>query len=196
MEALHPTELAAVITGLIYVLLAARGSSWCWPWGIVSAALWAYATYTLYDLISDAILQLFYVGMGIWGWSSWLRKDERTGQKLIEQWLIQDHAWILIIGLLFGLAFGYFFDTYTSAAATYLDAVTTVFAMVATWLTVRKVLENWIYWIVVDAVYVYLYWSRGSQLFTGLMVFYIVIAIFGWIEWKRQLQQQLETEQS
>ena len=99
------------------------------------------------------------------------------------------HLLLISGGLVLSFLVGYFFAEYTGAAATNLDALTTVFSIIATFMVVRKILENWIYWIVVDAVYVYLYFTRGSVLFTLLMVIYTVIAIFGYLEWKKKIAQ-------
>ena len=73
LSAWHWSEELAVLFGLFYVMLAARENIWCWFWGILSCALWAYATYALYELYIDAILQLFYVVMGFYGWYNWMQ---------------------------------------------------------------------------------------------------------------------------
>ena len=66
-----------------------------------------------------------------------------------------------------------------------IDSFTTVFSFIATYLTAKKWIENWLYWIVIDAVTVYLYFSRGLNIYALLMLAYSVIAIFGYLEWKK-----------
>jgi nicotinamide mononucleotide transporter len=80
---------------------------------------------------------------------------------------------------------GYFFDKYTAAAATYLDAFTTVFSVIATVLVTRKILENWLYWIVIDLVFVYLYSQQGGYGFAFLNVIFTIVAIIGFQNWKK-----------
>ena len=189
LQQLHWSEAGAVIFGLIYVILAARESVWCWFWGILSTALWAYATYTLYDLYVDALLQVFYVCVSFFGIYQWMKGGQRKEELQISSLKLNQHFALIGGGLILSLLVGYFFAEYTQAASTYLDAFTTVFSIIATFMVVRKVLENWIYWIVVDAVYVYLYFTRGSILFTLLMVIYTVIAVFGYLEWKKKVAQ-------
>ena len=92
------------------------------------------------------------------------------------------------------LAFGYFFDAYTPAAATYLDAFVTVFAMLATWLMTRKILENWLYWIIIDAASVYLFASRGAWLLSAVMVVYTGIAVMAYLGWRKRVLIGLEPE--
>jgi nicotinamide mononucleotide transporter len=64
--------------------------------------------------------------------------------------------------------------------------------VLTTWMVTRKVLENWLYWIVIDAVSVALYWDRGLYLTSLLFVAYVVICIFGWFNWQRQLREEPE----
>ena len=190
MEELHWSELSAVIFGIFYVVLAARASVWCWVFGIISCSLWAYATYTLYDLYIDALLQVFYVVMGFFGIWQWM-KGGKKGQNLpIGKMPWRQHLFIILGGLVISYFIAGVFSEFTPAAATGWDSLTTVFSVIATVLTVRKVLENWIYWIITDLIYVGLYFSRGSSLFTGLMVIYTVIAVIGWLEWRRQYALQ------
>jgi len=188
MESLHPAEIFAVLFGIIYVILAAKESVWCWFWGILSCSLWAWATYNLYNLQIDALLQVFYVGVSFFGVWQWLKGGESANELKISKLSLERHFVIIGGGLGVSAAVGYYFAEYTQAASTYLDAFTTVFSIIATFMVVRKILENWMYWIVIDLAYVYLYFSRGSILFTGLMVVYTLIAIFGLMEWRRKLQ--------
>ena len=181
-------EILAVIFGLIYVILAAKENVWCWFWGILSCSFWAYVTYFQYALLADAILQIFYVVMGFVGWYQWKRGgQEKTKQKelSISKIPFRQHVIILFFGIVCSFLLGYFFDKYTPAAATYLDALTTIFAIVATFMTIRKILENWIYWIIIDLLYIYLYTIRGGYLFALLFIIYCVVAVIGYVNWRK-----------
>jgi len=190
MKSLHWTETGAVIFGIAYVVLAAREKVACWFWGIISCGLWAYASFELYKLWVDAALQLFYVGMGFWGLYSWKFGGKRRQKLAIRVLPFPQHLKIFAAGIFLALLFGYFFDNYTPAAATYLDSFTTIFAIIATFLVVRKIMENWLYWIVIDALYTYLYLSRGAYLFALLMATYTLIAIAGFYIWKKEFLKE------
>jgi nicotinamide mononucleotide transporter len=84
------------------------------------------------------------------------------------------------------LLFGYIFDQYSNQANPYLDAFTTIFSLMATFMVAKKVLENWIYWIIIDAFSVYLFASRGLYMTSVLFILYTLIAIFGYFSWKKQ----------
>lgn len=181
-------DWVATLTGIVYVILAARSNIWCWFWGIISCGLWAYASFAYYQLYLDAILQLFYVGMGFAGIFQWKYGGKNKKELAVNRIEWHQHLYILAFGAVLAIAFGYFFDEYTPAAATYMDAFTTVFAVITTFLLVRRVLENWIYWVVIDTLYIYLYGSRGALLFAGLMIIYTLIAITAFFRWKKEYQ--------
>ncbi len=187
-SALHWVDWLATLTAILYVVLAARENPWCWVWGIISCALWAYASFAFYDLWLDALLQVFYVVMGFVGLYRW-RAGARSQQPMpITRLTWVHHAYTLLTGSFLALFFGYFFAEYTSAAATYADAFTTVFSVMATFMLIQKQLENWLYWIAVDATYVWLYASRGAYLFALLMIIYTIIAAVAFVRWRREFQ--------
>ncbi|TXB67649.1 nicotinamide riboside transporter PnuC [Phaeodactylibacter luteus] len=181
-------DWAASITAIVYVVLAARSNIWCWFWGIISCSLWAYASFVFYGLYLDALLQVFYVGMGFWGIYTWRSAGAQEGIVPVSRLGWQQHAWYLLGGGLATLAFGYFFGAYTPAAATYWDAGTTTFSVLATFMLARRRLDNWAYWVAIDAVYAGLYFSRGAYLFALLMAAYTLIAGKAWASWKKEWQ--------
>ncbi len=186
--ALSWIDWAATVTALVYVVLAARQYIWCWFWGMVSCSLWAYASFAFYQLYLDALLQVFYVVMSAIGLYQWKYGGSGGGEAKIRRLSGEQHLFVLLAGGLLAYLFGYAFEQYTPAAATYWDATTTVFSVFATLMLVQKVLDNWLYWIVVDALYVWLYVSRGAWLFALLMVVYTVIALLALLSWWKAYQ--------
>ncbi len=178
------------VTALIYVWLAAKEKIWCWAWGIVSCSLWAWADFAKYNLWVDGILQIFYVGMGAWGLYSWrfggAGKEALPIRRLPLQW----HLGLLAAGAVLTLVLGVVFEKYTPTSLPYADSFVTAFSIIATFLTVRKVLENWLYWMVVDALAVFLFAARDAVLVAVVMIVYSVIAVFGFITWRRKFAAQ------
>jgi nicotinamide mononucleotide transporter len=180
-------DWVATLTAIAYIFFAAREQIICWYFGIISCGLWAYSSFFNYELYLDAILNVFYVIMAFVGIYQWKygAKDKKTLN--ITKMDTALHFKIILAGIVFGLLYGYLFDKYTAAEATYLDALTTVFAIITTFLVIQKKLENWIYWIFINSVYIYLYGSRGAYLFALIMIIYIVIAISGYKKWKENM---------
>jgi len=176
-------EIIAVIFGVFYVFLAAKNNNWCWVFGILGSAI-SIVLFLLYaKLYAEAILYFFYVLAGFYGWMNWKNQKKH---KQVYQHTFQKHIFILVIGSLlsFGLYFiiSYFFD---AAQKPLIDSFTTVFSFIATYLTAKKWIENWIYWIIIDLVSTYLYFSRGLEIYALLMFSYSFIAIYGYLQWKK-----------
>lgn len=181
---LHPAEIISTVTAVLYLILAARENIWCWFFGIISCAFWAWAAYFLYNLQIDALLQIFYIVISFWGFYRWKFGSQEKKELPITRLTPQQHAAVIGGGLLLTGITGWLYANYTTAAATYADAFTTVFSVIITLMVIGKKLENWLYWIVIDSVYVWLYWTRGGYLFSLLFVSYVVIAYLGWREWR------------
>lgn len=178
----------ALLTSLAYVILAARSNNWCWLFAAISTAVWAYQSYFEYQLVSDALLQVFYfvmAGVGLWRWQSNTANAEVAP---VQSMALQEHAFTIGGGLLGGLALGYFFNNTMSAAATYPDAITTIFSVITTFLLIGRRLENWLYWVVIDIAYVWIYLSTGAALFALMMVINVVIAVYGFFSWRKEFR--------
>lgn len=192
-------EWIAVITGLLYVIFAAMKHQLCWLFAIISSGVYVYICVTYYLYIESA-LQLFYVAMAVAGWVAWnktkpldnnnfdiLDPDEKqVNRSDIKTWSISSHALNIGISAAVTLIVGLAFDQLTNQANPYADAFTTVFSLTATLMVVRKVLENWIYWVVIDFVGIYLYSERGLTLTAVLYGGYTIIAIFGFFAWYKR----------
>lgn len=175
------------LTALVYVWLSARQNPIGWAWGIISCTLWAYASFFLYNLWMDAILQVFYVAMGFVGLYKWKMAASEKQVRISHLSTFQNLT-IIATGAVGTLLFGYFFDIYTPAAATYLDAFVTVFSIITTFLLVQKKLDNWAYWVVIDIVGFYLFALRGAYLLAFIMAIYTFIAASAFLQWRRELK--------
>ncbi len=181
-------ETVAVLLALSYVVLAIREHRSCWIAAALSAALyiWIFAQARLY---MEAALQVFYIGMALYGWRKWRSDDGHLGLR-IQRWPWTRHV-LLIIATASGASLcGFLLARHTDAAMPYLDSGTTIAALITTWLVARKVLENWLYWIVIDAASVYLYGNRTLDLTALLYAGYVVLAVAGYWQWRRLYAQQ------
>jgi nicotinamide mononucleotide transporter len=178
-------ETQATLFAVVYLVLAIRQNIWCWPAGLISVALWATVDVGA-KLYMDFALQVFYFAMGIYGWIQWRRGGEAHTGVRVHWWPASAHLIAAGASLVIGLVFG-FAMSHTDAQFPYLDSLTTVAAIVATFMVARKVMENWIYWFVIDAVYVYIYWQRGLDWFAGLYLVYLVMIVIGFRAWLNSL---------
>ena len=175
-------ESVAVFFSVLYIILVLKESILCWWAAAISVILYIYICYTA-QLFPETGLQVFYLLMAFYGYYQW-NKNDSTLQ--IEQWTTAKHLLILLIGAILTFLMGFYFSISTNAAMPLVDSFTTVFSVFATYMVTKKVLGNWLYWIVIDAVSVYLYFSRDLHLTSLLFIVYTVIAIFGYFSWLKR----------
>ena len=175
-------ESAAVFFSILYVILAVKESIWCWAAAAISVSLYIYICYTA-QLYTETGLQVFYLLMAFYGYHQW---NKNNSTLKVKQWTTIKHLLILVLGALLTFLMGFYFTIYTDAAMPLVDSFTTVFSVFATYMVTKKVLGNWLYWIVIDAVSVYLYFSRDLHLTSLLFIVYTVIAIFGYFSWLKR----------
>ena len=175
-------ETVAVVLSVLYVILATKQNIWCWAAAGISVALYIYICFSA-QLYPETGLQTFYFFMAFYGYFQWNKND---GNLEIAQWTIGKHLLLILIGAITTFLMGFYFATYTSAKMPILDSFTTVFSIIATYMVAKKVLSNWLYWIVIDAVSIYLYFSRDLHLTSLLFIAYTIIAAFGYFSWLKQ----------
>jgi len=178
-------ESVAVLFALAYLLLAMRQNRLCWVAAFVSALLYL-VIFADVNLYMEAGLQIIYAIMAVVGWVFW-RKDNSADTLPVTTRSWQFHGTV-ILGIVIGTwVSGSLLNTYTDAARPFIDAGTTVSAVICTWMVTRKILENWLYWIVINAVSVWLFTDRGLSLTSGLFGLYIVLSVAGYLSWRRTL---------
>ena len=178
-------ECIAVFFSILYVILAAKESIWCWGAAAISVTLYIYICFFA-QLYPETGLQVFYLFMAFYGYYIWNKKEQSLQ---ISEWSISKHLFILIVGAILTFLMGFYFATYTNAKMPIVDSFTTVFSLFATYMVVKKILGNWLYWIVIDTVSVYLYFSRDLHLTSLLFMAYTIIAIFGYFNWLKKMQK-------
>ncbi len=187
-------ELLAVLAGLAYVVLLIRERVLAWPFGIAGSLL---SIYLFVDskLYSEAGLYLFYVFAGIWGWLRW-RHRVAVNENPVVVYTPMLHLLIIAIASCGAIALGTFFGEQTDAQRPYIDAFTTMFSFAATYLQVKKVLENWIYWIVLNCASIWLYMDRSLDIYAGLVCVYVALSVWGLLQWSRIFRHQQASSDS
>lgn len=177
-------ETVAVILALAYVILAIVESRFCWLAGGVSALLYI-VIFTDARLYMEAGLQGVYIAMAVYGWFTW-GAHPAADSLPIRRWSIRRHALLAIAVMAASLALGEILSRFTDAAWPVVDSFTTLAALVATYMVTQKILENWLWWIIIDAISIGLYLSRDLHLTALLFCGYVVLATAGWIAWHKK----------
>lgn len=182
-------ELFALIFGVLSVWFNTKEIVWGWPTGIVGTVLSGILFFES-RLYSDLVLHIFYVILGFYGWYEWLYGG-RNKQELKVSTLSRTRLlFLMVLGIIGMGGFGYFFDNYTDADLAYWDAFTTSFSFVGTYMLARKKIENWLLWIVVDAVAAGIYLYKELFLLSLLYFLYLGLATYGFINWRKSMRQE------
>ena len=180
-------EVIAVIASLLYVVLAAKKNIWCWPAAFISTVIYTFLFYKFY-LWMDSFLHVYYMGMAFYGWYCWNKptEDFHSNSIQLKTYTATTHLISIVILSIISLGVGWFMDKYTPTDFPYLDSATTVFSVFSTYLVAQKVIENWLYWIVIDAVSIYLYVEKGLTPTAFLFGVFILIAAYGYYIWRQE----------
>tara|TARA_B100000459_G_scaffold132988_1_gene87997 strand:+ start:26 stop:424 length:399 start_codon:yes stop_codon:yes gene_type:complete len=125
--------------------------------------------------------------MAIYGWYIWSNKINVEQELKITSWKKQYHLYAIIIVTFLAIISGFLLEKYTQAALPFLDAFTTWGAIITTYMVAKKIIENWIYWFVIDSISIYLFISRELYLTALLFLIYLIIIIFGYRSWRKKL---------
>jgi len=187
MDFLQLLEWFAVSMGLIYIILLIKENIWCWPFGIVSSVAFIFLMFNK-QLYSESILYAFYVGVGFYGWYKWSNKNsEKIVIKRAPIWVI---GTILLVGAILAFGVGYFFQENTDAKRPFVDASTSVFSLLASFMEAHKWLSSWLFWIAINFASIWLYFDRSLNISSMLMVIYFLLSVFGFLQWKRTMTVQ------
>lgn len=185
-------EWLGTIFGIAGVVLTARRSVLCWPAWLISIIAYG-VFFTQIKLYADATLQIFFLITSILGWLAW-RKDQATdtAAELAVTWTPIRERWTYLgLTVITSIGIGFVFDRYTDAHVPYWDAGCAGISVAAQILMMKRRIESWHLWVVVDVVYTALYATKGAWLTVILYAIFAVIAVGGLREWRRSVTPKL-----
>ena len=176
--------ICAAISGILYIILAAKENVWCWLAASISVCLYMYINYDL-GYYSQAALQIFYLFIAIYGYVMWNKLDPER----IKEWSEKKHLFIIFIGAIITFIIGFILTEYVEdSEQPLLDSLTTVFSVFACYMVAKKVRGNWLYWIVIDSLIIYLYYIQGEFILALQFLVYIIIAVYGYFSWMQKMK--------
>jgi nicotinamide mononucleotide transporter len=184
----HTIEVVAAFTGILSVLFQIRQNVLVWFFGIVASLLytWVFFYSRLYALMS---LQAYYIAISIYGWVVWVRKKKQDDTAIRRLSFGETIRFFLILAMLSG-AFFLFLSRYTDSIVPFADAFITASCLVASYMLAHKYLEQWLVWLVVDVISIFLYFYQHLYSTVVFSIVLSVMAVVGFSQWKKQWQQQ------
>lgn len=190
-ETLSIIEILGLLFGVAYVIGAILEKKWCWYVGIIATILYAISVFH-YQLYGEFIVQFFYLAVSVYGLFLWQKKTDQVLELQETDELKISHSSIsfltatFIMGSLFSVAF-YFILVYFDGSFPFFDALTSGFGVSTTYMTAKKKIENWIFWIIIDIVLMIILYQKQMFFYSGLYGIYAVFAAFGWFQWKEEI---------
>ena len=186
-------ETVAVVLSIAYLVLAMKENSLCWYCAFFSTAIyvWIFGDVSLY---MESALNVYYMVMAVYGWYLWQRGGDSQGGIEISRWSLATHVSAIGIIMIATVISGYLLAANTDARLPYLDSFTTWASVITTLMVARKIIENWLYWVVIDTVSIFLYLDRGLYQTAGLFVLYIILAVAGYIIWTKKYREQYRAD--
>ncbi len=177
-------EMTGALLSAWAVWLTARRRPLCWPIGLLSVLVYV-GIFVEAKLYSDALLQVAFAGLIVYGWVRWVKNLDASGRVRVAA-LSRRHAVMhLLVGVLGALALGFAMHRWTDAALPWLDAALTSFSLVAQWWQDRRHTAAWWLWIIVDVIYVGEYIYKHLLITSVLYAAFIVLAAIGLRSWQR-----------
>ena len=183
---MNSLQIIALVFGLLYIFFATKNKAICFIFGAISCSFWAYESYFNLNLKFDGLLQLFYILMSVYGAYNWYKGNENITSN-IKQLSLGQNIIYLVSGFLCSYLCARIALQYFELNFAYLDAFTTGFSIIATFLLARRYFENWYYWMLINPVYIYIYVKSGATLFAVMSAIYLLMAIVGYVNWKKEM---------
>lgn len=185
-----PLEILGFFTGAVCVYLNTRQNVFGWFFGIINAVLY-FAVFWQVRLYADMGLQGYYFFTSIYGWWMWLYGGKSHDGVQVSKTPIRLYPIFGLVFVLTTVSWGFLLGRFTDASLSYVDSALTVASLIAQWMMARKYIENWLIWIVADALYVGMYFYKDLHLTAILYAVFLVLAVMGYVQWRKDLQKRL-----
>ena len=191
-----PLEVIATVCSVLGVFLIARQNVWGWPLGLVWAGISTYLAFTQWQLVSDGILYASYIPIQIYCWTIWVRRGGVPETPFVPAWTSRRTQAMLVVGALCAIAvWGLSVSSLAERVAwipapalLWRDSTTTVLNYFAQFLQARKRMENWVGWLVVNALGIHIYWVKDSPIYSVQYAFFLVLGLYGWWQWAKSMR--------
>ena len=190
-------EFLGLVFGVLCVYYLIKESIFTFVFGIAYVIVSFFVFWEI-QFYGDFILHIFFLILNIYGWYYWVKGGRKDEKEVPVSTLTHKESAIFIILSLIGVLFfgffldniNYFFPDIPASSLPYWDATTSIFSVTGMWLTAKKKIENWHYWLFIDILASALYFYKGVYFYSFLYLLYIVMAVLGYLAWKKALQTQ------
>ena len=175
-------EIFAVIFALLYLFLAMKQNIACWYAAFISTLIYIIIYWDV-SLYMESLLNFYYLLMAIYGWINWNKKSQ-IDKNYVISWSYLNHIVVIVLILILTVISGFSLQK-TDAVYPYLDSFTTWASVITTFMVAQKILSNWIFWIIINSVAIFLNFDRELYLTVILLMTYQVMSVYGYYQWRK-----------
>ncbi|HDQ16208.1 MAG TPA: nicotinamide riboside transporter PnuC [Bacteroidetes bacterium] len=181
-------EVFGAVAGILYIYLSIKQNILLWPFGLVTSLVYIYVFFVA-KFYADMSLQFYYVFISIYGWLLWKKSEKNTEEESLKVSRIRLKLAIILFLITLGIfaVIAWILVNYTDSPMPYWDALTTAASITATWMLAKKIIEHWYIWVVVNLISIGLYFVRELYPTVILFTIYAVMAVIGYLQWKKSL---------
>ena len=193
MNPIDIIEIIAIVFGIISVWFSKKENVWVFPSGLINTIFYIYLS-VKGDLYGEAVVNLYYTGMSLYGWYNWLKRDDKNLKVLsitnstATEWLYEILFFVtLYVFIFFSLI--YIKNAFAPGAIPWADALASASAFTGMWLMARKKVNSWIWWIITNIASIPLYYVKGYEKTSIYYLILLVLAVLGLQEWRKKASQ-------
>ena len=180
-------QIIGTLLGLLYLWLEYKANIWVWIVGAIMPMVHG-MLYLQSGIYADAAMQLYYVAAGIYGLFVWLRGEKRSEKRVDiqhtpKQWIFS----LVAVYVVLHISLYFLLTEFTDSRVPLFDSMSTALSIVAMWMLSRKLVEQWLVWLVVDMISVGLYLYKGIPITAMLYMLYCALAVAGYMRWRKQV---------
>ena len=180
-------QIIGTLLGLLYLWLEYKANIWVWIVGAIMPMVHG-MLYLQSGIYADAAMQLYYVAAGIYGLFVWLRGEKRSEKRIDiqhtpKQWIFS----LVAVYVVLHISLYFLLTEFTDSRVPLFDSMSTALSIVAMWMLSRKLVEQWLVWLVVDMISVGLYLYKGIPITAMLYMLYCALAVAGYMRWRKQV---------
>ena len=180
-------QIIGTLLGLLYLWLEYKANIWVWIVGAIMPMVHG-MLYLQSGIYADAAMQLYYVAAGIYGLFVWLRGEKRSEKRVDiqytpKQWILS----LVAVYVVLHISLYFLLTEFTDSRVPLFDSMSTALSIVAMWMLSRKLVEQWLVWLVVDMISVGLYLYKGIPITAMLYMLYCALAVAGYMRWRKQV---------
>ena len=180
-------QIVGTLLGLLYLWLEYKANIWVWIVGAIMPMVHG-MLYLQSGIYADAAMQLYYVAAGIYGLFVWLRGEKRSEKRVDIQYTPKQWIFSLVaVYVVLHISLYFLLTEFTDSRVPLFDSMSTALSIVAMWMLSRKLVEQWLVWLVVDMISVGLYLYKGIPITAMLYMLYCALAVAGYMRWRKQV---------